>query len=190
MLFQHLLIKSLKIFPTASMEIVMQSLDGQMMVDCTPKGVLSRQTLSFQPSITKTPILKRKDDPQKLESRLTKRVTCSWRTKHLDQPNHDLSFMLSIKASNGYLRRVHHPLDIIRDKWGDTWSNAGPSRENIFGVKLFYWHMIYVFNRLGNKLHRQMMDVFLDCGTILYHTVLYHTKLYHYIQYHTIVYHK
>ncbi len=77
MLFQHLsitLIKSLKIFPTASVEIVMQLLDGGTMAERTPKGFLSMQTSSLQLLITKTPILKRKDDQQKTESHLTRRV--------------------------------------------------------------------------------------------------------------------
>ena len=72
MIFQHwsvTIIKSLKIVPTASLEIVVQStgwqlLDGWTMAECTP-GVLSRQTLQLQPSITKTPILIREDDQQK-----------------------------------------------------------------------------------------------------------------------------
>ena len=76
MLFQLLSItvKSLKIFPTASMGIMLQMLDGRTMVDHTPEGVLSWQISSLQPSITKTPILKRKDDQQKTESHLTRRV--------------------------------------------------------------------------------------------------------------------
>ena len=40
----------------AFVEIIMQLLAGQTMADRTPKGVTS----SSQPSITKTPILKRK----------------------------------------------------------------------------------------------------------------------------------
>ena len=46
----------------------------RVMADCTPKGVLSRQTLQSQPSITKTPILKREDDQNKTELHLTIRV--------------------------------------------------------------------------------------------------------------------
>ncbi len=38
---------------------------------------------------------------------------------------------------------------------------CGLKRKKI-GVKLLYWHMIYVFNRLGKKIYWQMMDDFLD----------------------------
>ena len=109
-------------------------------------------------SLNKTTILKRKEAQQTTESHFAKRVHDL--QKIMDHGDTTLGktmipllcwviyancnwYVCGVK----HLRLVHHPKDLSKDRWG-AMLHAEVHRETFLGLKITYWHMMDVFNKI------------------------------------------